>query len=388
MKLHEYQAKKIFSYYNINTPHGIVCSNLEEMYKAIKKIGGNKWALKCQVHSGSRGKAGGIIIVNNKKDLKKFANKWFGNNIVTEQTDSFGKPVRKILVENANINILNEFYLSFLIDNESRKIIVMASNKGGVEVEKFSIDNPNLIHKIKVDPIFGPQLYQARILSYKLNLNDIQIKKFTELFMKLTSILLKFNFSLIEINPIIINEKNDFICLDGKIVMDKNAAFKHKKIIAMYDNSQNNEIEKKSFQLGLNYISLEGNIGCLVNGAGLAMCTMDMISLYGGKPANFLDIGGGIKQENIIQALKIILSHTSVKALVINIFGGIVRCDYIADGIINAIKLTKIKLPIIVRLEGNNADLGLKKLLNSNINVITAHNLKDAIKLVINAVKR
>lgn len=389
MKFYEYQAKKLLSNYGINTPSGIICNNLEELKKARKKICSTKWILKCQIHAGGRGKAGGIKVINKDEEIETFANKWFGKNLITNQTDNIGKIVKKILIEDADIKILNEFYLSFLIDFKTRNLLAITSKKGGIKIEENARKNPNLIHKITIDPLLGPQNYQARILAYQLNLNDIQIKKFTDIFIKLAKMFLKLNLLLIEINPLIINKNNDFICLDSKMVMDKNAAFKNKKMVELYDSSQNNT-EEQAAKLGLNYIPLDGNIGCIVNGAGLAMCTMDMIKLYGGKASNFLDIGGGIKKENIIHAFKIILSHNSVKAILINIFGGIVRCDYIAEGIINAINLINIKLPIIVRLEGNNANLGFQKLSNNNdnVNIIPAYDLNNAIKLVINAVKR
>lgn len=387
MKLHEYQAKKIFSRYKLPIPNGYICKNINELEKAFYKIKSNQCVLKCQVHSGGRGKAGGIKIINNKNDIKIFANQWFGKMIHTSQTDNNGKIVKKILIEEAYIDIYKELYLSILVDTNNLCITVISSEQGGISIEETSKKTPNNIYKIKIDPFLGPQLYQARFLAYKLNLKKIQINKFIDIFMKLSSMLLDLDLSLVEINPLIITHSNNLICLDGKIVIDNNAKFRQKNIFKLYDKSQENAQESYAKKYGLNYISLNGNIGCLVNGAGLAMSTMDIIKMYGGMPANFLDIGGGIKTKNIIKAFEIILNDKKITALLVNIFGGIVRCDLIAQGIIEAAKKLKINIPVIVRLEGNNAKLGYDILSKNNINIIIESNLNNAVKSVVKAAK-
>lgn len=388
MKLHEYQAKKILFRYKLPIPFGYICSNLNELEKSSLKINSDRWVLKCQVHAGGRGKSGGIKIVYNKKDIKTFANKWFGNMIKTNQTDNNGKIVEKILIEEAKTNILHELYLGILIDTISNNVIAVASKEGGISVEKTAKKNLKSIHKVILDPCCKAQLYQGRFLAYKLNLKNEQVKNFTNIFMKLSKMFFDLDLSLLEINPLIIDDLNNLICLDSKITVDKNAKFRQKEIFNIYDVNQDNPNEVYAEKHGLNYVALSGNIGCLVNGAGLAMATMDIIKLYGGKPANFLDIGGGIKQENITKALDIILSDKKIRAILINIFGGIVRCDFIADGIINFIKSKKINIPIVVRLEGNNSDIGFKKLLTSKINIIPSHDLENAVKTVVEVSKR
>lgn len=385
MILHEYQSKKIFSEHNINIPFGIVCDNYSELKNATKNIKSQVWALKCQIHAGGRGKANGIQITRKKKDIKKFAKKWFGNNLVTNQTNKFGKPVKKILIEDADFNIYKELYFSILTDFYTGKIKVLVCQKGGINIEKFSINSD--IFKINLDPLIGPLPYQGRVLAYKLGLkNFTQIKNFTDIFIKLSSLFLKLDLNLLEINPLVIINTNELVCLDAKIRLDKNAIFRHKDIINIYDVKQENKIEYFAKKIGLNYVALEdGNIGCLVNGAGLAMSTMDMINFYGGKPANFLDISGGIKKENIKKAFELIINNNNVKSILVNIFGGIVKCDLIAEGIINS-KINNI--PIIVRLQGNNNILALNNLKKADLtNVITCPNLIDAVKKAVSLAK-
>lgn len=386
MILHEYQSKKIFSKYKIPIPFGEICNNSNELKNAIKKIKSNIWALKCQIHAGGRGKAHGIKITNKKEDVIKFAEKWFGNNLITDQTNKFGKPVKKILIENADFKIYKELYLSILTDFDTGKIMVVCSKKGGINIENFAL-NSNLI-KINLDPLIGPLDYQGRILGYKLGLkNFIQIKNFTDVFIKLAHLFIKLDLSLLEINPLIVTDKDKIICLDAKIKLDKNAIFRHKDIADIYDIEQEDKIEYLAKKIGLNYVTLQdGNIGCLVNGAGLAMSTMDMLNFYGGKPANFLDISGGIKKENIKKAFELIIHNNNIKSILVNIFGGIIKCDLIAEGIINS-KINNI--PIIVRFQGNNADIAFKKLKKSNLkNIINSYDLNDAIKNAVNIAKK
>lgn len=385
MILHEYQSKEIFFRHKIPVPYGIICHNSNELKNATEKIKSNMWALKCQIHAGGRGKANGIKITNKKKDIEKFAKKWFGNYLVTKQTNKFGKPVKKILIENADFNIYKELYLSIFTDFDTGKIIILCSKQGGVNIENFAL-NSN-IFKISLDPLIGPLSYQGRLLGYKLGLkNFIQIKNFTDIFIKLSRLFISLDLSLLEINPLIVTDKNKIICLDAKIKLDKNAIFRHKDILDIYDTEQEDNIEYRAKKIGLNYINLQGgNIGCLVNGAGLAMSTMDMLNFYGGKPANFLDISGAIKKENIKTAFKLIVSNNNIKSILVNIFGGIIKCDLIAEGIIDA-KITNI--PIIVRFQGNNAILAFKKLKHSNLNnIVSTYNLDDAIKNAVNAAK-
>lgn len=385
MKLHEYQAKKIFFNYKLPIPSGYVCKNLNELELAASKINSHIWALKCQIHAGGRGKVGGVKIINDKKDIKTFAKKWFGNMMITGQTSNTGKIVKKILIEDANIHISNELYLGIMTDTVNNNVIAIASKQGGTSIEKIAKEHTNLIHKVILDPYIGLQLYQARSLAYKLKLSTIQVNNFIDIFMKLASLFFDLDLSLVEINPLVVTNTNNLICLDSKIIVDKNAKFRQKKFFEIYDYSQDDPKESYATQHGFNYISLKGNIGCLVNGAGLAMATMDIIQLYGGKPANFLDIGGNLKKESIIEAFNLILQDHKVLAILVNIFGGIVRCDLIAESIITIAKEKKINIPIVVRLEGNNSNIGLKKLSENNVNIISAHNLDSAAKLVVEA---
>lgn len=384
MNLHEYQAKQLFAEYGLPVPEGYACGTPQEAAEAAGKIGGDKWVIKCQVHAGGRGKAGGVELHDTKDGLKEFAQKWLGKNLVTYQTDANGQPVTKILVEEAS-NIANELYLGAVVDRASRRIVFMASTEGGVEIEKVAEETPELIHKAAIDPLVGPQPYQGRELAFKLGLKGEQIKQFTKIFLGLGKMFADYDLALLEINPLVITGDGSLVCLDGKINIDSNAMYRQSKLRDMHDSSQEDEREAHAAQWELNYVALDGNIGCMVNGAGLAMGTMDIVNLHGGQPANFLDVGGGATKERVTEAFKIILSDSNVKAVLVNIFGGIVRCDLIAEGIIGAIEEVGVEVPVVVRLEGNNAERGAAKLAESGLNIIAATSLTEAAEKVVAA---
>jgi succinyl-CoA synthetase beta subunit len=384
MNLHEYQAKQLFAEYGLPVSEGYACATPQEAAEAADKIGGNTWVVKCQVHAGGRGKAGGVKVAKSKDEIRAFAQNWLGKNLVTYQTDANGQPVTKILVESCT-DIAKELYLGAVVDRGSRRVVFMASTEGGVDIEKIAHETPHLIHKAAIDPLVGPQAYQARELAFKLGLVGDQIKQFTKIFMGLGQMFLDCDFALLEINPLVITAQGNLHCLDGKINIDANALYRQPKLREMHDPSQDDPREAHAAQWELNYVALDGNIGCMVNGAGLAMGTMDIVNLHGGKPANFLDVGGGATKERVTEAFKIILSDSNVKAVLDNIFGGIVRCDMIAEGIIGAVKEVGVKVPVVVRLEGNNAELGGIKLAESGLNIIAAKSLTDAAQQVVKA---
>jgi len=382
--LHEYQAKQLLDDFGLPIPDGYACSTPQEAAEAASKIGGSKWVVKCQVHAGGRGKAGGVELHHSKDGIRDFAQKWLGKNLITNQTDASGQPVSKVLVEAAS-DIESELYLGAVVDRSTRRIVFMASTEGGVEIEKVAEDTPELIHKSAIDPLVGPQPYQGRELAFKLGLKGDQIKQFIKIFMGLGTMFRQYDLALLEINPLVITQSGDLLCLDGKINIDSHALYRQPQLREMHDASQEDEREAHAAQWELNYVALDGTIGCMVNGAGLAMGTMDMVDLYGGKPANFLDVGGGATKERVTEAFKIILSEPKVKAILVNIFGGIVRCDLIADGIIGAVEEVGVSVPVVVRLEGNNATLGTQTLEKSGLNIIAATSLKEAAEKVVAA---
>jgi len=384
MNLHEYQAKQLFAEYGLPVSEGYACDTPQEAAEAADKIGGDMWVVKAQVHAGGRGKAGGVKLVKTKEEIKEFAQHWLGKNLVTYQTDANGQPVAKILVESCT-DIANELYLGAVVDRGSRRVVFMASTEGGVDIETVAEETPHLIHKAAIDPLVGPQAYQARELGFKLGLNPTQMKQFVKIFMGLGNMFSDHDFDLLEINPLVITDEGNLHCLDGKIGVDSNALYRQPKIRAMHDPSQEDEREAHAAQWELNYVALDGNVGCMVNGAGLAMGTMDIVNLHGGKPANFLDVGGGATKERVAEAFKIILSDDNVSAVLVNIFGGIVRCDMIAEGIIAAVKEVGVEVPVVVRLEGTNAEAGREVLASSDVNIIAAESLKDAAEKVVAA---
>ena len=384
MNLHEYQGEQLFAQYGLPVSQGIAVDSAEEAMAALDKIPGNRWVVKAQVHAGGRGKAGGVELISSKEEAAAFATKWLGNRMVTYQTDAAGQPVTKIYLETCT-DIAQELYLGAVVDRSSQRIVFMASTEGGVEIEKVAEETPDKILKAEIDPLAGAQPYQARDLAFKLGLQGDQIKQFTKIFLGLAQLFADKDLALLEINPLVITEAGDLHCLDAKVVIDSNAVYRHKDIQAMHDPSQDDPREAEAAAWELNYVALDGTIGCLVNGAGLAMGTMDIVALHGGFPANFLDVGGGATKERVAEAFKIILSDDRVKAILVNIFGGIVRCDLIAEGIIAAVKEVGVEVPVVVRLEGTNAELGSKILAESGLDIIAATSLTNAAQSVVAA---
>lgn len=385
MNLHESQAKQLFAEFNLPVTPGKVIKTVEEAVKATQELGGTEWVVKAQVHAGGRGKAGGVKIVSNMEELKKVVNSLLGTRLVTFQTDASGQPVNDLFIT-MPVDIEKELYLGAVLDRACQRVVIMASTEGGVEIEKIAETHPEKILKIMIDPLVGVMPFQARELGFKLNLTLPQIKQFTSLLQGLGNLFKQCDLSLMEINPLVITKDGNLLCLDAKVNIDDNALFRHPKLEAMRDPSQEDERENEARKWEINYVALEGNIGCMVNGAGLAMATMDLVKLHGGQPANFLDVGGGATKERVTEAFKIILSDKNVKGILVNIFGGIVRCDLIAEGIIGAVSESGIHVPVVVRLEGNNADIGAKKLGDSGLNIIPANSLTDAAQKIVTAV--
>lgn len=386
MNLHEYQAKQLFKEYDLPVNEGIVCHSAEEAAMALFQLNGDNWIAKCQVHAGGRGKAGGVKLVHHAEEARAFADKWIGNRLVTFQTDKHGQPVNSIYIEET-CNIDKELYLGAVIDRSSQKIIFMASSAGGMNIEDVARDTPELIHKVAIDPLFNGMPYQGRELAFKLGLSGEQNKQFTHVFVQLAKLFVEKDLSLLEVNPLVITKEGNLLCLDAKISIDDNALFRHKDLLVFRDLTQSDLREAEAEKYQLNYVALEGDIGCMVNGAGLAMGTMDIVKLYGGNPANFLDVGGGATKERVAEAFKIILTDDAVKAILVNIFGGIVRCDLIAEGVIAATQEVGVSVPVVVRLEGTNAELGRKILSESGVNIIAAHSLQEAAQAVVKATK-
>jgi len=384
MNLHEYQGKALFADYGLPVSKGHAVSTPEEARAAAEEIGGSMWVVKAQVHAGGRGKAGGVKLVDSSAAVAEFAEHWLDKRLVTYQTDADGQPVSKILVE-ACTDIDSELYLGAVLDRASRRIVFMASTEGGVEIEKVAEETPEKILRAEIDPLTGPMPYQGRELAFRLGLQGQQVKQFVTIFMGLAKLFQDKDLALIEVNPLVITDAGNLHCLDAKIVADSNALYRHPDLQAMHDPTQEDAREAHAAEWDLNYVALDGNIGCMVNGAGLAMGTMDIVKLHGGAPANFLDVGGGATKERVTEAFKIILSDDNVKAVLINIFGGIVRCDLIAEGVIGAVAEVGVTVPVVVRLEGNNAELGQKVLADSGLNITAASSLTDAAQQVVAA---
>ena len=385
MNLHEYQAKAVFRQYGLPVPNSKVATSAAEAEAAAKSLSTPKVVVKAQVHAGGRGKAGGVKLFDNPAEAGKFAGSLLGTNLVTFQTDANGQPINTILVEET-CNIDRELYLGAVLDRASRRVVIMASTEGGMEIEKVAHETPEKILKTAIDPIAGVMPYQGRELAFGLGLNGDQINQFTKLLVGLGKMFKEKDLSLLEINPLVVTKEGNLLCLDGKVNVDSNALYRQPDLVAMRDKTQEDAREIEASEWDLNYVALEGNIGCLVNGAGLAMATMDIIKLSGGQPANFLDVGGGATAERVAAAFKIILSDSSVKGILVNIFGGIVRCDLIAEGIIQAVQKVNVTVPVVVRLEGNNAEKGAELLNNSGLAVIAANDLGDAARKIVAAV--
>ncbi len=377
MNLHEYQAKTLFTSYGIPVPEGVVITELEDLPNKVQGIAGDSWVVKAQIHAGARGKVGGVKVVNTLERLQTVCSELLGSNLATPQTHGKVLPVKQLLIEQT-LDIQRELYLGMLIDRSKETIALMASAAGGMDIEKVAAKTPEKIITIYTDPLLGLQAYQCRQVAFSLGLVGKQIATLSKIMLALDKLFREKDISLVEINPLVVTKDEQLLALDAKINIDDNALYRHQNIRAMRDISQENAREAQAAEHDLNYIALEGNIGCMVNGAGLAMATMDLIKLHGGEPANFLDVGGGTTAERVAEAFKLILTDTKVAAILVNIFGGIVRCDLIAEGIIQAVKEVGVTIPVIVRLEGTNAKQGLELLAHSGLNVETASDLTTA----------
>lgn len=388
MNLYEYQAKKIFSKFGLPVLRNWVCSDISEINNCLCNITNNPpWIVKCQIRAGGRGKSGGVQRVFSKKEILFFSKKWIGNSLITDQTTSSGEIVNSILIE-PSVNILHELYLSILVDRDFCRIVFIASKKGGVNIEQVVSEYPDSLYTAIVDPIFNKSYpYEGRIIAHKLGLKGVLINQFVKIYLNIVRMFIEKNLMLVEINPLVITDNNNLICLDAKVTVDHNALFKQSQLLdlCLGDNKINNLPFSES--LNVNYISLDGNIGCMVNGAGLAMATMDLMKLLGGSPANFLDIGGDTNENYIISAFKMLLKNDQVKVIFVNIFGGIVCCNLVASSIITAVSEHTTNIPIVVRLVGNNAELGSDKLINSGFDIFVINNLVHAIQKVITLVK-
>jgi succinyl-CoA synthetase beta subunit len=386
MHIHEHQAKDLFKKNGIKVPNFIVVSNATDTESACIKLGGSIWVVKAQVHAGGRGKGGGVIVCKNIKDAIEASESLLGTNLITPQTDANAQPVNEVIIE-AGQDIAKELYLGLLVDRASERITVLASTEGGMDIETVASDTPDKIIKMKTNPLSKLSLDECSEVSVKLGLDESLHEEFSQTLMGLYEIFTTHDANLIEINPLIITGDNQIMALDGKIDFDDNALYRNESILALRDVAQEDEKERSASEYELNYISLDGTVGCMVNGAGLAMATMDLIEYHGGSPANFLDVGGGTTSERVAKAFEIIQSGENVKAILVNIFGGIVRCDLIANGILQAIEKVGLTLPIVVRLEGTNAKEGLDILNASNFNIITEADLTQAAKQVVEMAK-
>ena len=386
MHLHEYQAKQLFADYGVPVPPGRMVETVRDAGVAAKGLGGKRWVVKAQVHAGGRGKAGGVELVDSVDAVEKIADRLLGSRLQTRQTGSPGLPVQRLLVE-STVDIERELYLGLLVDRARERIVVMASAAGGMDIEEVAASNPGAILTEAIHPAVGLQAYQCRNLAFGLGLEGEQIKAFTRLLGGLYRLFDQQDASLVEINPLVVTGAGELLALDAKLDIEDNALYRHSKLSELRDPSQEDEKERAASQHGLNYITLDGNIACMVNGAGLAMATMDLIKLHGGEPANFLDVGGGATAERVAEAFKLILSDNKVRAILVNIFGGIVRCDLIAEGIIQAVREVGVDLPVVVRLEGTNVEQGKAMLAESGLSIIPAEGLTDAAEKVVAAVR-
>ena len=387
MNLHEYQAKQLIAKYGISVPKGIAIKSIDEVDQSIAELKSSSYVIKAQIHAGGRGKAGGVKIVSSKKEAVEVANSLLHKKLVTYQNKPDGQPVNTLLIEES-CDIEKELYFSILVDRQSEKIVVIASSAGGMEIEEISKNNPEKIIKETCSPINGLMDFQTRNIAFALGLPNEMINDFVKFARSAFKVFIENNLALLEINPLVITSHKKIIALDCKINVDDNALYKQKTLAELRDWSQNDSKEAEAFDAGLNYIALNGNIGCMVNGAGLAMATMDLIKLYGGEPANFLDVGGGATAETVAKAFKIILDDKNVQVVLVNIFGGIMRCDIIAEGIIAAVKEVGIQIPIVVRLEGTNVDLGKKLLQTSGLNIKAANTLTEAATIATSLIKK
>ena len=386
MNIHEYQAKKLLAKYGVPIPKGGIAHSATEAIYQASELGGNKWIVKAQLHSGARGKAGGVKLCNSHQEIAEFCDTFLGNKLVTHQTGPEGKMVSSIYVEEAS-DIAKELYFSIVLDRATQKVTLIASTEGGMDIEKVAEETPEKILKAIIDPVTGAQPYQGRDLAFKLGLKGVQIKQFVKIFMGLAKLFKEKDLELLEVNPLVITDEGNLHCLDAKVIIDGNAMYRQPQIKEMHDPSQEDAREAHASAWDLNYVALDGDIGCMVNGAGLAMGTMDIVNLHGGSPANFLDVGGGATKERVTEAFKIILSDPAVKGILVNIFGGIMRCDVIADGVVAAAKELSLNVPLVVRLEGTNVEKGKEIMNNSGLNIIAASDLGDAAVKIVKAVE-
>ncbi len=384
MNLHEYQSKTLFAEYGIPVPRGIPAHSADEAVKAAQELGGSLWVVKAQVHAGGRGKGGGVKLVRSPEEVGAAAEAMLGQRLVTHQTGPEGLPINAVLVESGS-DIDRELYLSLLIDRAQEKVVFMASAAGGMDIEEVAATEPEKIFRVAVHPAAGLMPHQARKLAFGLGLEKSQISEFTAMVQALYKLFIECDASLVEVNPLIVTKEGRLVALDAKINLDSNALFRQKRLLQWRDPSQEDEKENEASEHDLNYVSLDGDIACMVNGAGLAMATMDLIKLHGGEPANFLDVGGGATAERVTEAFKLILSNEGVKAILVNIFGGIVRCDLIAEGVITAVKDVGVSVPVVVRLEGTNVEKGRELLANSGLAIVAAEDLTDAARKVVAA---
>jgi succinyl-CoA synthetase beta subunit len=386
MNIHEYQAKQVLRQFGVTTLKGKPAKTVDEAVKVAQEMGGKVWVVKAQIHAGGRGKAGGVKVAKSLDEVKKYASEILGKTLVTHQTGPEGKKVQLLFVEEG-CNIKKEYYVAALVDRATGKVAMMASSEGGMDIEEVAAHTPEKIHTIQIDPVTGLMPYQARELAFKIGMPGPVANKAVKFFTALYDAFIAKDCSMAEINPLVETAEGDVICLDAKMNFDSNALYRHADIVEMRDLSEEDPTEIEASKFDLAFIKLDGNIGCMVNGAGLAMSTLDIIQLHGGTPANFLDVGGGATKEKVTEAFKIILKDPNVKGILVNIFGGIMKCDIIADGVISASKELGLKVPLVVRLQGTNVELGKKMLKDSGLNILPAEDLTDAAKKIVAAVK-
>ncbi|WP_445488770.1 ADP-forming succinate--CoA ligase subunit beta [Niallia sp. 03133] len=387
MNIHEYQGKEILAQNGVAVPKGIVAFTVPEAIQAAEMLGGNSWVVKAQIHAGGRGKAGGVKVAKTKEEVSKYAESILGSTLITHQTGPEGKKVKRLLVEEG-CQIIKEYYIGIVVDRATSRIVLMGSEEGGTEIEEIAEKQPEKIFKEVIDPILGLTPFQARRLAFSIRIPNKQINKAVPFMIGLYEVFVEKDCSIAEINPLVLTEGGEILALDAKLNFDSNALYRHKDVVAYRDFEEEDTKEIEASKYDLSYISLNGTIGCMVNGAGLAMATMDIIKHYGGEPANFLDVGGGATPQKVTEAFKIILSDQHVKGIFVNIFGGIMKCDIIAEGIVEAAKQVSLEVPLVVRLEGTNVDLGKKILLESKMDIITAESMADGAQKIVSLVQR
>ncbi|MDS4022591.1 MAG: ADP-forming succinate--CoA ligase subunit beta [Candidatus Competibacter sp.] len=384
MNLHEYQAKELLQQFGVAIPRGIKVTSQQEAVEAAKALGGPLWVVKAQVHAGGRGKAGGVKLARSLQDVEEISGRLLGSTLHTHQTGPEGVPIHALLIQDG-VDITKEYYLSCLVDRSKKRVILIGSSEGGMDIEEVAAKTPEKILTLTIDPTAGIQPYQARDLGFKMGMGKKEVDQLVKVVSGVYNLFVQKDCSMVEINPLIVTTDGQVMALDAKVSLDDNALYRHKDTAEMRDPTQEDEREHIAHEIGLNYVALDGNIGCMVNGAGLAMATMDVCQLHGGEPANFLDVGGGATADRVARAFKLILSSSKVKAILVNIFGGIVRCDTIAQGIIDAVKEVGLSLPVVVRLQGTNVEAGREMLAKSGMNIMAADDLTDAAKMAVAA---